>query len=140
MFQFSLINQVTKENYRTLSMQLKMLSRNFPLIFYFSFERQISSEKQDFRQQVQSCNIHIFILSRKKNIIIFLHLVIFLSFYLADMFFYLVFFFEFILVSVAQKMKRPKVFLPQRMGCQSRKREALLFQNSSLFDILLIAR
>ena len=82
-------------------MQLKMLSRNFPLIFYFSFEGQISSEKQDFRQQVQSCNIHIFILSRKKNIINFLHLVIFLSFYLADMFFYLVFFFEFILVCVA---------------------------------------
>ena len=43
------INSSSKQRKLSYLEQLKMLSRNLQLIFYFSFERQISSEKQDIQ-------------------------------------------------------------------------------------------
>ena len=73
------ISQVNKENFRTLRKftQLKILSHNFPLIFYFYFKDKFHRRSKIFSQRVKSCNIHIFILSRKNNIIHFPPLVIF---------------------------------------------------------------
>ena len=79
MFQFSLIVQVNKENYRTLSG-----SRCCHAIFHYlllSFERQISWEKQDFQSMRFSHALYTFFFISERQPHSFSSLGNFLSFY-----------------------------------------------------------